>query len=90
MYTLQEIGKEMESLKGWSFESNSIVKDFSFENFKESLDFVNKIGEIAEKLNHHPDIQINYNLVRLNLTTHSARTLTKIDFDVAREIDLIN
>ena len=89
MLTLQEISKEMLTLKDWSFESSSIVKDFSFANFKEALEFVNKIGEISEKNNHHPDILITYNFVRVTLTTHSIKGLTPKDFDVAREIDKI-
>ena len=77
----------MEKLSGWSLESNSISKDFSFDNFKDALHFVNNVGEIAEKHNHHPDIMINYNLVKLNLTTHSSHGLTSKDFEVALEID---
>ena len=87
MLTLQEIQDEMKLLKDWSLETSSITKDFSFKDFKEALDFVNKVGEIAERLQHHPDIMINYNNVRLNLTTHSEKGLTKKDFDAAREID---
>ena len=87
MLTLKEIQDLMVELKDWSLEPDSITKDFSFNNFKESLDFVNKVGEIAEKLGHHPDIMINYNLVRLSLTTHSEKGLTRKDFDLAKEID---
>ena len=83
----EEITSAMESLSGWSFEENQIVKTFSFEDFKKSLDFVNKVGELAEKHEHHPDILINYNKVRLSLTTHSAKALTETDFDLAKEID---
>lgn len=87
MLTLQEIQKEMAEVNDWSLTGNSLEKSFSFTNFKESIDFVNKIGEIAEANAHHPDILINYNQVRLSLTTHSENGLTKKDFDVAKEID---
>ena len=87
--SLQEIQQHMENLKEWSLSSNSIEKVFSFNTFKESIAFVNKIGEIAEKHNHHPDIMINYNIVSLSLTTHNVKGLTKADFDVAKEIDKI-
>ena len=83
----EEITSAMESLSGWSVEGSQIVKTFSFEDFKKSLDFVNKVGELAEKHEHHPDILINYNKVRLSLTTHSAKGLTEKDFDLAKEID---
>ncbi len=89
MLTLKEIQDLMIELKDWSLESSSITKDFEFNNFKESLDFVNKVGEIAEKLNHHPDILVSYHIVRLTLTTHSEKGLTKKDFDLAKDIDKI-
>ena len=90
MLTLQEINAEMSALNGWSLEANSITKDFSFVDFKEALGFVNKVGETSEKLNHHPDIMMSYNKVRLALTTHSLSGLSKLDFQLAREIDKID
>ena len=90
MLTLQEIQDEMKELRDWSLEFSSITKDFLFKDFKEALIFVNRVGEIAENLQHHPDIMINYNMVRLNLTTHSEKSLTKKDFDAAKEIDKLS
>ncbi len=89
MLTLKEIQDHMLELKEWNLDFSSISKDFDFKDFKESLDFVNKVGELAEKHNHHPDIMINYNRVRLTLTTHSEKGLSKKDFDIAKEIDKI-
>ncbi|MFH1425363.1 MAG: 4a-hydroxytetrahydrobiopterin dehydratase [archaeon] len=89
MLNLGEINQEMAGLNSWSLEGNSITKNFTFTNFKESLDFVNRIGEIAEKLQHHPDVLITSNEVRLALTTHSENALTHKDFQLAKEIDLI-
>lgn len=89
MLTLKEIQEQMKELKDWSLDFSSISKDFIFKDFKESLEFVNKVGELAEKMQHHPDIMINYNIVRLSLTTHSEKGLSKLDFEVAREIDKI-
>jgi 4a-hydroxytetrahydrobiopterin dehydratase len=89
MLTLAEINQEMSSLEGWSLEGSSISKSFEFTNFKESLDFMNKVGEQAEKLNHHPDVLINFNIVRLSLSTHSEGGLTRKDFQLAKEIDMI-
>ena len=86
---LVEIQKRMGKLGNWSLEGDSIVKDWVFRNFKESMEFVNKIAELAEKHNHHPAIIINYNNVRLSLTTHYAKGLTEKDFELAEEIDKI-
>jgi len=87
MLPLFEIGEKMSKLRNWALEENSIVKDKVFRNFKESVEFVNKVAEIAEKHNHHPSIIINFENVRMALTTHSAGGLTNKDFEVAEEID---
>ena len=79
----------MSKLKNWSLEGDSIVKDKILGNFKEAMEFVNKIAELAEKYNHHPAIIIQYNNVRLSLTTHYAKGLTEKDFELAEEIDKI-
>ncbi|MBX4212168.1 4a-hydroxytetrahydrobiopterin dehydratase [Candidatus Pacearchaeota archaeon] len=84
---LNILNKHMKEIRNWSLEGSSIVKEQSFANFKEALEFVNKVGEIAEKHRHHPDFVISYNVVKLSLTTHSVHDLTEKDFDVARDID---
>ena len=89
MLSLGLINERMQKLDNWSLEENCIIKDYGFNSFKEALDFVNKIGEIAERINHHPDILLSYNKVRLTLTTHSEKTITLKDFEVAEEIDKI-
>ncbi|MEK6856199.1 MAG: 4a-hydroxytetrahydrobiopterin dehydratase [Nanoarchaeota archaeon] len=84
---LVKIQQRMVELKDWNFEGNSISKELSFLSFRESVDFINKIAELAEKVNHHPDILISYNNVRLVLTTHTEKGLTDIDFEMAKMID---
>lgn len=90
MLSLKEINELMAEVKDWSLEGDMITKSFNFSNFKEAIDFVNKVGEIAEKQNHHPGIILDYNLVRLSLTTHYEKSLTKKDFELAKEIDKIS
>lgn len=87
MINLARIQEKMNSLKDWSLEGNMITKEFEFKDFKKAIEFVNKVAEIAEKNNHHPDILINYNIVRIMLTTHSEKGLSDKDFSVAVEID---
>ena len=62
---------------------DELVRTFQFKDFRQSLSFVNKVGEAAEDAGHHPDIDIRYNRVRLSLTTHDAGGLTEKDFDLA-------
>lgn len=89
MLTLQEIIERMSKLNGWVIEENTIIKQVEFESFQKAMEFVNKVAEIVQKNEHHPDILINNTLVRLTLTTHAAGEITEIDFKVAEEIDRI-
>jgi len=73
--------------KGWKRRGNKLVKDFSFEHFRDSIVFVNRIASIADHFNHHPDIDIRYATVTVTLTTHDAGGLTDRDLDVAEQID---
>lgn len=70
-------------LDGWQIENGQLVKTFQFGTFRDSLAFVNRIGELAEQAGHHPDIDIRYNRVKLSLVTHDAGGLTAKDFDLA-------
>jgi len=56
--------------KGWGKSKQKLERTFKFEDFNESIDFVNKVSKIAEKQNHHPDIEINYNKVKISITDH--------------------
>jgi 4a-hydroxytetrahydrobiopterin dehydratase len=86
---LGEITSRLEEISNWGINGNTITKQFEFENFSEALDFVNKVGKIAELHAHHPDITIRYNIVVLSLTDHSTGELTEKDFVVAKAIDTI-
>ncbi len=81
------IAKFLAETPGWERSGNGIERRYRFANFRESLGFVNRVGEMAEGLDHHPDILIEYNKVRLFLTTHDSGGLTERDFELARRID---
>ncbi len=76
-------------LKGWTLKGKEIEKRFEFSDFREAMRFVNAVAAEAEKVDHHPDITINYSKVTLTLSTHDAGGLTAKDFDLARDIDFI-
>ena len=59
----------------------------AFESFPAAISFVNRVADLAEKADHHPDIDIRYDRVRLRLSTHSEGGLTRRDFDLAAQID---
>ena len=72
----------------WTREEAALVRDWKFKDFAEALAFVNRVGELAEELNHHPDILLHgWNQVRLTLSTHSAGGLTEADEQLASRID---
>ena len=79
-----------EGLQGslWEREGDAIVRDWTFADFKEAMAWVNRIAELAEEANHHPDILVHdWSKVRLKLSTHSVGGLTQGDLDMARRID---
>jgi len=74
-------------LPGWELAGAEIVKEYKFADFVAAIAFVNRLAERAEAANHHPDIDIRWNRVRLALSTHSEGGLTRKDFDLAAEIE---
>ena len=77
----------MKRIPEWETDNKSIERTFEFDDFSQAIDFVNSVAEIAEEEDHHPDIDIRWNKVRLNLSTHSEGGLTELDFQLARKID---
>jgi 4a-hydroxytetrahydrobiopterin dehydratase len=72
----------------WERQGNEIVREWRFADFSEALAFVNRVGEVAENANHHPDILLHgWNKVKLSLTNHSAGGLTEMDFAMAGRFD---
>ena len=85
----EEIERNLTELKDWRAENDLLKKRFEFKNFGEALSFVNAVGEIAERHDHHPDISFGWGYAEINLTTHDRGGLTDFDFAVAREISKI-
>ncbi|XOU94952.1 MAG: 4a-hydroxytetrahydrobiopterin dehydratase [Candidatus Kerfeldbacteria bacterium] len=75
----------------WKEKKGKIGKEFGFNNFKEAISFVNKVGDLAEEAGHHPDILIfDYKNVIITLTSHDVRKVTDRDIDLAKKIDATN
>jgi len=85
--SIREIYDRLQELHGWEMLGYEITKEFSFTDFKEAIDFVQKIGEEAQRQHHFPDILIRQNKVNITLTTHDAGGLTHIDFKLAKIIE---
>jgi 4a-hydroxytetrahydrobiopterin dehydratase len=81
------IAQALGQTPGWEHVGSEIRRTYRFKDFREALAFVNRVGDLAERAGHHPDIDIRYNAVTLALTTHDAGGLSAKDFDLARMID---
>ena len=85
----KDIQKELAALKGWKQQGKEIVKQYELKDFVHAIGFVNSVALLAEKANHHPDIDIRWNKVKLVLSTHSAGGLTENDFNLAKQIEAL-
>jgi 4a-hydroxytetrahydrobiopterin dehydratase len=81
-----EISQELRTLTGWERQNGAIVRTFDCKTFQGSISFVDTIAEIAERADHHPDIDVRYNKVRIALSTHDAGGITAADVALARQI----
>ena len=83
-----EINKNLESLNSnWKLVDNKIQREFLFKDFLSAFNFIKELADLAESLNHHPDIFNSYNKVIISLTTHDLGGVSKKDFKLAMEID---
>jgi len=83
-----EIQERLAASGDWRREQETIVRESRFADFAAAIAFVNRVAELAEAANHHPDILLHgWNNVRLTLSTHSAGGLTDADFRLAGQID---
>lgn len=71
----------------WEKYGNSLRREFKFGDFSGSVDFVNRLTPVANEMNHHPDLFISWNLVRVSLISHSEHGITENDFELAKKLD---
>jgi 4a-hydroxytetrahydrobiopterin dehydratase len=84
-----ELQQAMQNLPGWSVRDNAIERNYKFADFVAAMVFVNRVAELAEQAQHHPDIDIRYNQVKIALSTHDAGGITQKDADMAAKIAAI-
>ena len=84
-----EILTALELVPEWHRENEEIVRTFTLGNFVEAVEFVNQVTEPAEDADHHPDIDIRWNLVALSVVSHSAGGVTKADLALAERISAV-
>jgi 4a-hydroxytetrahydrobiopterin dehydratase len=82
-----EIQRALGGLNGWSRRGDALMKTFTFTRFADGIAFVDRIAIAADRMNHHPDIDIRYTKVAISLSTHDAGGITDNDIKLAQEID---
>jgi len=82
-----EVQRALGTRSGWIRRGNAITRTFEFPTFPAAVAFVDRVAEVAERMDHHPDIDIRYTKVTCSLSTHSAGGITQKDFKLAEEID---
>lgn len=85
-----KIHEELKKLNGWTFEDDKIAKEFSFNDFKEAMAFMVRVGFEAEALAHHPNLHNVYNTVTIGLQTHDVgNKVSAKDIKLATAIDAL-
>lgn len=83
----EEIETRLPELEDWRAANEKLARRFEFADFAASLDFVVRVGAIAERLDHHPDILFGWGYAEFFITTHDASGITARDFQLAKEIN---
>jgi 4a-hydroxytetrahydrobiopterin dehydratase len=83
----KQINLNLKAVPDWSERAQTIFRTFKFEGFLMSIAFVRRIAKQAQKINHHPDIDVRFDKVTLTLTSHDEGGITKKDFSLARQCD---
>ena len=94
-FDLKEIHKYLKKVDGWDVKSDDnktyyLLKEFKFNNFLESQNFINKVGEISEKEGHHPDISFGWGYAKIKIFRHAIKGLHESDFVLAAKVDRIS
>jgi 4a-hydroxytetrahydrobiopterin dehydratase len=83
----EEVGKALGRLRDWTREEGALVREVELESFPQAIQVVNRVAEIAENDNHHPDIDIRWRTLTFRCATHSEGGITALDASLAEEID---
>jgi 4a-hydroxytetrahydrobiopterin dehydratase len=77
----------LQRLEGWQLEDQAIVREWRFASFRDAIDFLNEVADLADEADHHPDLWNSYATVRVRLTSHDVGGVSQRDLDLAARID---
>lgn len=87
--TDEDIDRALADLPGWDYDGEAITKTYGLGSFRDAIEFVNDIADLAEEANHHPDLEIYYDEVVVSFRTHSEDAVTDNDVRLAREVETL-
>ena len=82
-----QITEKLKALPGWELQGNAIAKQYTFKQFMDGIRFINRTAKIAEQMDHHPDMTVNYRRITFSLSTHDQGAITEKDFKLAEAIE---
>ncbi|MEE9237316.1 MAG: 4a-hydroxytetrahydrobiopterin dehydratase [Thermoplasmata archaeon] len=85
----EEIEERLAKMRDWEREGNYIKRTYEFPSFMKAIEFINRVAELAEEADHHPNLENVWRTVILKFTTHDEGGLTKRDFNMASKINAI-
>ncbi len=85
----EDVTKKLEGLTGWENDNGSIFKRYDFNSYDETINFVNQVAEIANAINHHPDMNVSFKSCVVSFSTHAVDGLSVLDFISAARLDLL-
>ena len=86
---IELMNKIKSDLNEWVIQNELLVKEFEFSTFQDAINFVNAVAKIADEADHHPDIFISYNKVKISLTTHDVGEISEKDYSLAKAIEIL-
>ena len=89
LLSAEKLKEELTALNDWNLDGKELVRNAEFADFAAAMAFVNQVASAAEAANHHPDIDIRYNKVKLALSSHDAGGLTERDVKLAHKINAL-
>jgi len=84
-----QVRAALDELRGWEYDGSALTRQLRFDGFREAIDFVLRVADLAERADHHPELTNVHSRVGLVLTTHEAGGVTDRDLDLARAIDAV-
>ena len=87
--SVTEIQEKLSALNEWEFKDNTIRKTFTFETYMESIGFINRLAEIAEEANHHPDMLVGWCRIDVAFTSHDQGGVTLACIEMAKKAESV-